>query len=975
MSQTLHEAFFEQVKRTPNNICIIDNDFFLTYRQVKNLIIHLSHDLYQQGIKEGDVVGIYCDKRYEIIVAFLAISLVGGRCLQLDKAFPMPLLQDIVDETNAKILLCDSYFDELKGVKTLNIVDICSQDKLSVETSLAINVDPDKPVWMVYSSGTTGKHKGLSISHKAILASYETRYKIKDYDDKSKVACNIYYLWEVFRPMLRGGTTYIIRDEVLHDFYELAEYFVKHNIDESLFTPSYLETLLHTSPDQADIILNQLEVCWLNGEVVSSSLYHKLLPYLDKVKIYNLYSISECHDVAVYKLCRDDKNVQEKEIVPVGYLLDDVEVVLLNETNEICKSHEKGELYVYSRGLAIEYINRPELNYERFIDASRSPIGKRLYKTGDYAQLDQNGKLITVFGRCDYIVKLRGYTISLPFVEAVIKDKLNIMHCVVEKEGSGLLDEHLVAYIEVPKNEQNEFYHNWEFSDGHEISQKIIDCISPFLAIYMRPQKFVVLDKININAYSNKLDRRSILSAVNNKRVNEVKFTEVSTLDDYRNLWKTLLNIDEDLIRNESSFFKLGGTSLSAMMLINALATQGFHRIKIGDFISNNSFKDSYNLFTNGVGSLSQTNDIEMVNKDVNEAFNYLVNTINKKSKKSLCKNGKNWLITGVTGFLGKQILKDLIKNTNDQITCLVRAENESHLLKRFNEIIKSLNILDEEKSKIKFIKGDMAKESLGATLEDWIYLQENVTGIINVAADVNLVLPYEKIRDSSLIGTRSLIELSLSCQSIKPIFHVSSNAVFTESNSAEVDESHDIDKLLAEGKSGYGMAKWAAEKLLLLSKGLGLEATIFRPGNISASDNRNINKKDTNYLILRSIISTGYIPEGLALEMTPVSHLSKNIIKAILDKKLNKIYNMTNINIINDIDLMEFTGCHLLSRDEWIDQLKDIELKAIIDNDDACLHSVANNCKQANYEELMSECGVSYPSVSKEMLDPMLNS
>ena len=92
------------------------------------------------------------------------------------------------------------------------------------------------------------------------------------------------------------------------------------------------------------------------------------MPYFDIVKIYNLISISECHDVAVYRLSKDDENVQEKEIVPVGYLLDDVEVVLLNEKNEVCKPHKKGELYIYSRGLAIEYINRPELNYERFID-------------------------------------------------------------------------------------------------------------------------------------------------------------------------------------------------------------------------------------------------------------------------------------------------------------------------------------------------------------------------------------------------------------------------------------------------------------------------------------------------------------------------------------------------------------------------------------------------------------------------------
>ena len=130
-------------------------------------------------------------------------------------------------------------------------------------------INPASPLWLVYSSGTTGKHKGISISHQSMLASYNTRYAIKDYDSKTQVGCNIYYLWEVFRPLLRGGTVHIINDDILHNFTLLAETIEKHHINEFLFTPSYLETLLYFAPTAASKIFHHLQVCWLNGEVVS----------------------------------------------------------------------------------------------------------------------------------------------------------------------------------------------------------------------------------------------------------------------------------------------------------------------------------------------------------------------------------------------------------------------------------------------------------------------------------------------------------------------------------------------------------------------------------------------------------------------------------------------------------------------------------------------------------------------------------
>ena len=122
---SLHQAFFTQANKTPNNICLVDDNIKLSYRLLKLAIEELAYQLQQQGVKKS-VVSLYCNKRYEIIVAFFAISALGGCCVQLDKAFPRPFLKQILLETNTELLLCDQDFEafqDIDGHSTLSKIN------------------------------------------------------------------------------------------------------------------------------------------------------------------------------------------------------------------------------------------------------------------------------------------------------------------------------------------------------------------------------------------------------------------------------------------------------------------------------------------------------------------------------------------------------------------------------------------------------------------------------------------------------------------------------------------------------------------------------------------------------------------------------------------------------------------------------------------------------------------------------------
>eukprot|EP00959_Pyramimonas_sp_CCMP1952_P264260 5526374-Pyramimonas_sp.AAC.2 len=125
----------------------------------------------------------------------------------------------------------------------------------------------DSMCYLVYSSGTTGKPKGITADHRSPVYSYVWRYNISDYQPGDRVACNVFFVWEVLRPLFRGATSYVIPDNVVYDTQRLVEYLEGNKITEVLMTPSLLESVLNNlDPSERRALktrLNNLKVHFL----------------------------------------------------------------------------------------------------------------------------------------------------------------------------------------------------------------------------------------------------------------------------------------------------------------------------------------------------------------------------------------------------------------------------------------------------------------------------------------------------------------------------------------------------------------------------------------------------------------------------------------------------------------------------------------------------------------------------------------
>ncbi|HZC84949.1 MAG TPA: AMP-binding protein, partial [Rubrobacter sp.] len=390
----LHELFEEQVRRTPELPALEGANISLTYSELDRLADRLAAYLRSLGIGPDDPVGVYMERRAEYVVACLAAMKAGGAYLILELAYPPPLLADVVADASPRVVLTQERYAERlpEGTETF-FLDEGWEEGLEVVPAgdSRSKVGQDNLAFVSYSSGTTGKPKGIANPHRAPVLSYLWRFGISDYAPGDRVGCNVFFIWEMMRPLLRGATTVVIPDDVIYDPKALIRFLEEYGITETLVTPSLLEAVLNSSGPEVGARLSHLKTLWLNGEVVTRTLARRTMELLPDTRLLNVYSCSETHEVAAGDLGELAEN-PESTYCAVGVPMDADRLYLLDEEGEQVSDGEAGELFVGGDCLARGYVALPEKTAESFPeDPFSSTSGARMYRTGDRARILSDG--------------------------------------------------------------------------------------------------------------------------------------------------------------------------------------------------------------------------------------------------------------------------------------------------------------------------------------------------------------------------------------------------------------------------------------------------------------------------------------------------------------------------------------------------------------------------------------------------------
>jgi len=876
----LHQLFQNQADRTPEAVAAVDGDRVLTFKELDQTTDKLAGFLQTQGVTFDESVGIFMETCLEYLIAYIAILKAGGAYIPLNLAYPDAMVRKICADAGPKAIVTKypyrNRFSSDFSVKLLFMDVDTSWKAINYDREAVSSESLDHLAFIAYTSGTTGEPKGVLVPHRAVVHSYTSRYKRSSYRPGDRVACNIFFIWEVMRPLLKGATCYVIPDDIIYDPISLLDYLALHKITEILFTPSLLETVINSvDPEKLRSKFASLNVIWLNGEVVTVNLKNKVLKHLpDHTRLLNTYSICECHDVSDADL-RDAKDLPSG-FCTVGHTIQGVELRLLDALMHPVSPGTAGELYVGGPCLARGYLNKPGLTALRFITID----GKRFYNTGDLALIHPDGNL-EIKGRCDFMVKIRGYSIHLGAVETALLDHANVKSCAVIVEGEEGEDKRLVAYV--VRDEAAD----WKADERTGTSVGIRNKLKPHLAHFMIPGAYVELDTIPINPVTGKLNRKLLPPPPPR---HEVEIQDITLGTDaplgeqkevMRTLWERLLFLDKGTMRTDASFFDYGGHSLLAAELTIFIEQIFGVQLMAKDIYEYPTIKKLIHYMNS---EMSDDSPWISIIEDV-----YLDPSIKAVSlaKPLSVKEASSIFITGTTGFLGAFLLDEVLRSTKEHVSvyCLVRQKNgdREDALNRIINNLKYYKVYDSDsKRRIIPVPGDLTSKYFGLSRERFNEMAGKIDFIFHCASLVNYIYSYAVIKPATVNGTHEILRLA-STSATKPVHYISTSGIFPGGGETIYKEDSEIDPFADHLKTGYEQAKWVAEKLIWEAISRKIPVCVYRPGNIGHhSDTGAANPNDFQTMILDACMKVNCAPDKdrWFFEITPVDFFAKAIVR-----------------------------------------------------------------------------------------------
>ncbi|KAL1923976.1 uncharacterized protein VTP21DRAFT_7011 [Calcarisporiella thermophila] len=506
----LHHGFESYAKRQPDVIAVEDsNGEIITYSELNSCANALAHALRKHGVAPGKTVGLVIRRSKEMLVGILGILKAGVVVTMKANSSSLPINVD------RRILLIDDYIKS-------KLEDIIKPEDLS---------SSDDPAYVVYTSGTTGKPKGVPIHHGGAVnciqdligrlnsepGTLQAQFMAVGFDGA---------ISEIFSCFTSGGTLLLRSDDDL-----LGSL---NKVQSLIITPTGLQ---HIEPKDVP----NLQVVTLVGEPVSRALAEKWLPH---VRLFNGYGPTET------KLGASIQELESGKKIGVGRPFNNMSYYVLDHNLKKVPMGIVGELYIAGVGVSKGYINRPNLTEERFIENPFMP-GKTMYKTGDMVRWNRDGNL-EIIGRTDDQVKLNGYRIELDEVASVIN-----AHPGVELGIALVKNNTLIGFV----------------SPATVDTEMLRDSLFNVLPEYMVPANIFALEGIPMTI-NGKIDKTKLEELVHRAQNLDLPLTDIQTF--VINCFASILNIDANSISLHTSFFALGGDSISAVALVSALSKHGF---------------------------------------------------------------------------------------------------------------------------------------------------------------------------------------------------------------------------------------------------------------------------------------------------------------------------------------------------------------------------------------------------------------
>ena len=483
-----------------------------TYRDLKENSDFLAAYIDFLKLEEKSPVLVFGGQEYDMLATFVALTKSGHAYIPVDQHSALERIEAILEVAEPSLIIAVGDFPlEITNIPMIKLDQLQTIFAQKTDYQLTHSVKGDDNYYIIFTSGTTGKPKGVQISHDNLLSFTNWMISDKEFSvpERPQMLAQPPYSFDLsvmyWAPTLAlGGTLFALPKELTTDFKRLFTTINELPIGVWTSTPSFADMAM-LSNDFNQETLPHLTHFYFDGEELTVKTAQKLRSRFPKARIVNAYGPTEA-TVALSAVAITDEMLATCKRLPIGYTKADSPTFIIDENGKALPNGEQGEIIVSGPAVSKGYLNNPERTQAAFFEFEGLPA----YHTGDLGVMTDQGMLL-YGGRMDFQIKFNGYRIELEEVSQNLNKSEYIKSAVaVPRYNKDHKVQNLLAYVVLKEGVAEQFERQLD------ITKAIKEDLKDIMMDYMMPSKFLYRDSLPLTP-NGKIDIKGLMNEVNNR--------------------------------------------------------------------------------------------------------------------------------------------------------------------------------------------------------------------------------------------------------------------------------------------------------------------------------------------------------------------------------------------------------------------------------------------------------------------------
>lgn len=503
MANVILETILNTSQKSPGTLCFDDQlklGNTLTYGDLEAQSNRLA-TYFATHFQRSEPILVYGGFSKEMLVAFIACQKAGHPYVPVDEKTPVERIELIHAEAKPTAVLAFAPW-ELPNIQALSQTDVAEIINESIVTADLTPITGAELIYIIFTSGTTGKPKGVQISYENLNSFCQWMLADFALANEQRFLCQAPFsfdlsVMDLYPALLTAGTLVPLHKETADDLAMLFKTLPSLGLNVWVSTPSMVEICL-LSPDFNEAKLPGLSRFLFCGEELPRPVAEKLASRFPTAKIFNTFGPTEA-TVAVTGVEITPDILLSYDRLPLGSVKPGSEIIILDDAGQVLGEKQRGEIVVVGPTVSRGYLNNPEKTMEAFFTYQGQPA----YRTGDEGYLE-NGQLFYQ-GRLDFQIKWHGYRMELGDIDHHLTTLSEVRNACVVPKYKDFKVQQLIAYVALTDGVPVE---------GRKKAKELKNQLQDKLMSYMIPQKFVFLEQLPLTA-NGKIDRKQLMNEVN----------------------------------------------------------------------------------------------------------------------------------------------------------------------------------------------------------------------------------------------------------------------------------------------------------------------------------------------------------------------------------------------------------------------------------------------------------------------------